>query len=266
MLGTLIKYEFKAVGRLLLPLYAAWFVAAVMLGLSISGDSDSPLFITLSGVLYGGVTVSAVVLTTIILIQRFYKNLLGSEGYLMFALPVTTGRHIANKVFSGAVWCIAGIAVAVLGGIAIAITVEGFSSFWNGFQFFIGDIKILLREEPTAILFAAELLIIALAGAAEFAAKVYAAIAVGHQWNNHRVLGAILAFIGFGVIETTLGNIVMQLSNYDLADLVFSLTDNLPIVAQMHVLMLLLILFEAAVTAIYWSICWKLLDSRLNLE
>ena len=35
MLGTLMKYEFKAVGRILLPLYGAWILIAVILGLSI---------------------------------------------------------------------------------------------------------------------------------------------------------------------------------------------------------------------------------------
>lgn len=37
------------------------------------------------------------VVTAVILIQRFYKNLLGSEGYLMFTLPVTVSQHLFSK-------------------------------------------------------------------------------------------------------------------------------------------------------------------------
>lgn len=79
MLGTLLKYEFKAVGRILLPLFGAWLIAAALLGLSIGGDGgQSVLFMALTALLYGGVAMAALILTTIILIQRFYKNLLGN--------------------------------------------------------------------------------------------------------------------------------------------------------------------------------------------
>ena len=47
--------------------------------------------------LYMGVMMAAFVVTAVILIQRFYKNLLGSEGYLMFTLPVTVTQHLLSK-------------------------------------------------------------------------------------------------------------------------------------------------------------------------
>ena len=268
MLGTLMKYEFKAVGRLLLPLYGAWLVAAIMLGLSLGGDGtgNSPLFVTISGVLYGGACVAAVILTIILLIQRFYKNLLGNEGYLMFALPVSTGKHLTNKVVSGAVWTVAGVLVGVLSAFAIVISIEGFGSFFDEAGIWIGDINLLLEETPTAILFIFEFIILMLAAAAEFVVKVYAAIAVGHQWGNHRALGAILAYIGFGIIESIIGNILSAILSSDAAMTFESLTDNLSVMTQVHLTMLMVLAGIAIVTAIYWFVCWKLLNSRLNLE
>lgn len=269
MLGTLIKYEFKAVGRLLLPLYGAWLIAAVMLGLSIgnSGPSgESTLFIVISGILYGTFAMVAVVLTCILLIQRFYKNLLGNEGYLMFALPVSTAQHMINKVISGAVWGTAGIIVAALSGILIAGFIEGFGSLWENFYFMFGDIGTMIEQEPSVILVFVEILVLVFMSFAETAAKVYAAIAVGHMWGSHRVIGAIAAFIGFGIIESILGNLIGGIGNGTVIDGYWNVTADLSNIGQVHLSMVLLIAVAAIGTVVYGFVAWKLLDKKLNLE
>ncbi len=268
MLGTLMKYEFKAIGRLLLPLYGAWLIAAAMLGLSIGGinASGSPLFVTLSGILYGCFAMVSVILTCILLIQRFYKNLLGNEGYLMFTLPVSTGKHLINKTFSGAAWGTAGLIVAVLSGIIIAGCIEGFQSIWENFNFMLGDIQIMMDREPSTVLVFVEFLLLIFLAFAETAAKVYAAIAVGHQWSNHRVFGAILAYIGFGVIESALANVITRITDGGIINGYFNMTANMSNIGQVHLTMLLLIIIAAIVAAIYSVISWLLLDRKLNLE
>ena len=269
MLGTLLKYEFKAVGRLLLPLYGAWLIAAIMLGFA-TGDSNlaggSVLFIVISGILYGAFAMVAVVLTCILLIQRFYKNLLGNEGYLMFTLPVTTGQHIVNKTLSAAVWGTAGLIVAGLSGLLIAGCSQGFGTLFDNFHFMFGDLSLMFGEEPSLPLVIVELLVGIFVVFAETAAKVYAAIAVGHQWNNHRVLGAIAAFIGFGIIESVVGNLIGRILDTGAADGVLDMTVNMSEIAQMHLTMIFFIVCFAVIAAIYGFVAWKLLDKRLNLE
>ncbi len=267
MLGTLLKYEFKAVGRLLLPLYGAWLIAAVMLGLSVGNGraaGSSVFMIAISGILYGTFAMVAVVLTCILLIQRFYKNLLGNEGYLMFTLPVSTGQHIINKIISGAVWGTAGIIVAILSGLLIAGCVEGFSTVFHNFNFMTIDIP--QQDKINIILIIAEILIIILLAFAETAAKVYTAIAIGHQWNNHRIIGAIGAFIGLGIIETMILNIINKILDAGVADGSMSMTANMTEMAQVHITMLAAMAVCAVMAAIYGFIAWKLLDKRLNLE
>ena len=267
MLGTLIKYEFKAVGRLLLPLYGAWLIAAVMLGLSIGNTgAGSNLFITLSGILYGGFAMVSVVLTCILLIQRFYKNLLGNEGYLTFALPVSTGHHLVNKTLSGAVWGTAGLIVAIISGLLIAACIEGFDAVFSNFNFLALTQEVLMQDKIHIILIILEILIVILLAFAETAAKVYAAIAVGHQWSNHRVLGAIGAFIGFGIIESVVGNLIGEILDMGVADGAVNVTTEMSQMAQVHLTMLLVIVVCAVVAAIYGFVAWKLLDKRLNLE
>ena len=267
MLGTLLKYEFKAVGRLLLPLYGAWLIAAVMLGLSVGNDGTfggSTLMIIISGILYGTFAMVAVVLTCILLIQRFYKNLLGNEGYLMFTLPVSTGQHLVNKVISGAVWGTAGIIVAILSGLLIAGCVEGFGTVFRNFNFMAIDVP--QQDKINIILIIVEILIVILLAFAVTAAKVYAAIAAGHQWSNHRVLGAIAAFIGFGIIESVIGNFIGKIMDTGMVNGAADVTTEMSQMTQVHLTMLLAIAICAVVTAIYGFIAWKLLDKRLNLE
>ena len=267
MLGTLIKYEFKAVGRLLLPLYGAWLIAAVMLGLSIgNAGAGSPLFIALSGILYGGAAMVSVVLTCILLIQRFYKNLLGNEGYLTFALPVSTGNHLINKILSGAVWGTAGLIVAIFSGLLIAACIEGFDTVFENFKFIAFESEVLMQDKINFGLIILEVFLVILVAFAETAAKVYAAIAVGHQWSNHRVLGAIAAFIGFGIIESVVGNLIGEIFDTGAADGALNMTVNMSEMAQVHLVMVLVIVLCAVVAAIYGFVAWKLLDKRLNLE
>ena len=63
-------------------------------------------------IMYGMVIIAAFVITLIVIIQRFYKNLLTDEGYLMFTLPVKAHSHITLErhcrlcvVLWPALWC-----------------------------------------------------------------------------------------------------------------------------------------------------------------
>ena len=98
MLGKLIKYEFKATGRILLPLYGALLVFALINRLLFRSSLDETInntFGTIGGIAnilsvfaYGCTMAAVFVVTFFVIVQRFYKNILGDEGYLMNTLPV----------------------------------------------------------------------------------------------------------------------------------------------------------------------------------
>lgn len=272
MLGTLMKYEFKSVGRLLLPLYGAWLVVALLLGISIGGDvnnidSNNSFFIAITGILYAFFTVFAIVITIILLIQRFYKNLLGNEGYFMFALPVSTGSHITNKILSGAIWMFIATLVAILTAIMITVPIVGIKPLFNEIGVFSSNyIAPYVRENPITIMVVIETIIFLFVSCAYSVAKIYAAISVGHQWSNHRVLGAILAYIGFGIIESTITSLFGVMSRFfSFLDL-DNITMHFSGTTQMHFAMLILLAVSVLITAIYWFVSWVLLNNKLNLE
>ena len=92
MLGKLLKYECKSIGRILLPIYALLLVLSVIFGFILRQNSAIPAVQTIQNLLGGFYTMAGFALIAItvgIIILQFYRNLLGNEGYLMFTTPVT---------------------------------------------------------------------------------------------------------------------------------------------------------------------------------
>ena len=105
MLGKLMKYEIKATSRTFLPLYFVLLVSALinrLLGPLTQDSIRIPNIISMS--LYVIILIGMFVMTFIVMISRFYKNLLSDEGYLMFTLPVKTWQHISGKLIISVIW------------------------------------------------------------------------------------------------------------------------------------------------------------------
>lgn len=113
MLKQLLKYEFKATKSLYFGLYLALALLSVVLGVSFRQENawaDNTNFGRLEiilMVLYLSVIFAIAVLCFVSTVQRFYKNLLGREGYLMHTLPVTETQLILSKLITSMVWCCA---------------------------------------------------------------------------------------------------------------------------------------------------------------
>ncbi len=101
MLGKLLKYEIPAMGRKLLPLYAAWAATALLLGLTTqSAESKNEFMVVISALLYTAIATTILVMTIILIVQRFSNSLLGDEAYFNHVLPVSVAEHIGNKAIS----------------------------------------------------------------------------------------------------------------------------------------------------------------------
>ena len=71
-----------------------------------------------------GVAIGVVCIVTII--QRFTKNLLGREGYLMHTLPVHPEQLVASKLISSMVWVICS---GVVGILSVLLMLVGLGAF-----------------------------------------------------------------------------------------------------------------------------------------
>ncbi|MGN0255340.1 MAG: hypothetical protein ACI4D6_05095 [Chordicoccus sp.] len=261
MLSRLIGYEMKAFGRILLPIYAVALVISLLVGLDLNmvskaSESAAGTFLILFLVLL----IMAIFIVTIVLsVGRFYTNLLGREGYLMFSLPTGTGTLIWAKVISSLIWSFfstvaAAVAVAIpmlaAPGTISDIADMGRQGAWD----------ILMKEiAPYRVnIILAVLLVIALL--TYNIVNIYAAIAIGHLWSDHRIIGSALAYIAMGIIEMILfgaaGNTIFQSDKW--GDLSQAMTVTGTEVAAIVVCLIGI--------AVYGFITWILLDRKLNLE
>ena len=131
MLKKLLKHEFRATARTYGGLYLALLAVSVLFGASIRGwnGTNSDAYSTAVGLLslaYTAVLIGTAVVTVMTIVQRFYGNLLGREGYLMHTLPVTEAQLVGAKLISGTVWSVCSIFAAGLsfGILAILMMAE----------------------------------------------------------------------------------------------------------------------------------------------
>ena len=195
MLGKLIKYEFRATAIYFLPIYVVLvLVSGLRYVVSLISQRFPNGFSAFSGfslsAIYLLLALGLAITTFIVIIIRFYKNLLGTEGYLMFTLPVSVEQNILAKLIPSVVWFMGS---CVLGMLTIAPAM-GLRFNDNPFTMFTG---IRLGDVPQ-ILLAVLMVIGSLAGTFLF---YYLCMCIGQMFNSHRFLVSAGAYI---VIQTVL--------------------------------------------------------------
>lgn len=281
MLAKLMKYDLRSALRKFGPLWLAVVALSVLIGLSFRFIIDAPggqsgLVIFLLGVLPSMVLfalfVAMAAMALIFIIQRFYRGLLGDEGYLMFTLPASTGAHIASKGLTALILETVSWLVAVLSGVLL-FTVYQPTELARGWQTMWLELRKLQLPAATPWLFA-EALLVLLAVAAAATLKIYLAIALGHLAKKHRALWALLAYIGIGVVLNAVFGIAMSSGllprvmgwgmNLGLSYVDDVLTLNSPGVAAGVLASALF--FELLLCALYFFLTRYILQKHLNLE
>jgi len=260
MLTKLLKYELKATGRILVPSYFALLVLAlvnrIILNASNANQWDIPVVI---GLLTYVIVVAAVAVVTLVLvIQRFYKNLLCEEGYLMFTLPVKPWQHITSKMLVAMVWTILSSIVANLSAFVIVFSFDDFNFNFN-FNF-LNELFKVSNLHP--LMFCLEGIIIIFLALAASILILYASMALGHLFSQRRILASLGSFI----VLCTLTQIVSFLALLGVGRLDFLFNPDLSSITEMHIAFLILIIFMTLISAIYFSITNYVLNKRLNLE
>ena len=205
MLGKLMKYDLRSMLRKFGPLWIAAVALSVVCGLyfrlmdSVSSSNFlMKMFVGLLPAALFGIFVAMAVMALIFVCSRFYSGLLGDEGYLMHTLPVTAGAHIASKGLTALILEIVSGLVALLCITLVAVTYSG-EELLRGWREFLAMFRQLDVPAATPWL-VAEGVIVAIAATAAETLKIYAAISLGHLAKKHRVLWAVLAYVGIDVV------------------------------------------------------------------
>lgn len=210
MLGKLMKYDLRSCLRKFGPLWIAALALSIVTGLFFrliqNTDGRVSFLVNLLTALLptalGILIVTIGVLALVFVCERFYKGLLGDEGYLMHTLPVTAGAHIASKGLTALILEIVSGIVALLCAVLVIVTFMP-EELARGWQEFVEMFRQLDFPAATPWLIA-EAMIVGLAMAAAETLKIYAAISLGHLAKRHRVLWAVLAYVGIDIALNTL--------------------------------------------------------------
>lgn len=289
MLKQLLKYEFKATKSLYFGLYLALALLSVVLGVSFRQENarvDNTNFGRLEVilmVLYLSVIFAIAVLCFVSTVQRFYKNLLGREGYLMHTLPVNENQLILSKLLTSMVWVLcSGLVGIVCITVMVSIGVIDSETFgmvdWNSWKQLWGMLYGELGAKFWLVTFWT--ILINLARLASLILCVYAACMIAHQFPKHVMVAGILAFIGLNIVETQLDKLLGTNDVSMIVDVTYRVVDVnvtgvsygvtpmrwLTAALGTDVGYLFCFAVTAAIAAAYFFLTRWLMKNKLNLE
>ena len=266
MLGKLLKYEIKATARTFLPMYALLIVFALINKFFMAVNADYlkiPQIISMS--VFVVIIVGISVMTLLVTIQRFNKNLLSDEGYLSFTLPVKAHSHIDSKMIVSLMWTALSVIVSFVSIFVMAINEETIVQLRK----FINEVIPELNKLGAAgymIMFEGFIFVIIATLASII--TIYAAITIGNMSSKHKLLAGIGAYIGFGVIEQIISSIILT-SFGGKVEKYFESLRNYSVPEVLYAVQLILLAFIAFYiifgVAYYFLTNW-MLKKKLNLE
>ncbi len=266
MLGKLIKHEWKAASRLILPLYLVLAVFTLINSLMMRLDlyPNSGVLMLIPVLLIGGYVLSILgimIMTLVTLILRFYKNLMTDEGYLMFTLPVRTHELITAKLLIACAWSVLSAIAVAASLFAVLGTPENMTLIRAGLR------ELFLQSEAMfgvhgSVLFAV-LGVSVLVSLVHSILMVYASIALGQLAGKHRVLLSFAAYVALYTVIQIIGVIMVAVVGMPLNNQPESLANVARVVRQM---MLSGIGLGAVLSVAYYWGTQFILKKRLNLE
>ena len=261
MLGKLIKHEFKATARLLLPLYLVLLVFTIMDRIALSFHFQGAIGIFTGFVTFAYIVsvIAIIVVSFIIVIFRFYKNLMSDEGYLMFTLPAKSSQLITSKLIVSYAWNLISILAAIVSLLCVFLSPERFTMLRSGWSMFLTDIQKELGSGST-VLIITEFLVMVLLGILNSILMIYASIAIGQLSNGHKLLASFAAYIGISTALQILVTAGSALLGTMFMGFFFD-ASSIP-----HVLFPLMIVYALVTSVLFYWITNRIFQKRLNLE
>ena len=191
MLEKLIKYEIRAAGGTFLIFWAAAVLLAMISGISAHGENLPGILVYLFATIFFMVAfIMIIFLTIVMMINRFYKKMLTTEGYLTHMFPAKPWQHIISNLITSLIWIAASLVVFfgasllmyLISGSSIGEFMDVLSEAAGGFSgISAGNIVLYIMYFLADVIMAILL--------------VYAAILIGGCANKHKGLFAFLTFI-----------------------------------------------------------------------
>ena len=236
MLRKLIKYEWKGFYKMGLILLGV-VVFATLLGFLASRSplwSDVRVYDSFAAGLATTISVFSIILYIILLAGtvyamliytavRFYRTMYTDEGYLLHTLPVTKHQILISKLLVSSIWLLITYIVMFASvfsfimfimeavspgsvGQMMAYLPGLFDELWRELGYMSGKDRVELAYMITSMFLS--LLVSIPAGII----TIFGAISLGQLFSKHRVLMAILCYVGINIVMSIISNVIRSIS------------------------------------------------------
>lgn len=260
MLGKLMKYEWKATWKLLVPanllIIVMTFFACVTVRLDFFDyDFDAAGFAAIMIIMMYVLSMFvAIVGTAIYLIYHFYTSTYGDQGYLLHTLPVDKHHIIIAKVLVSSTW------VLISSFLMYASILFLFNAEEDILSDFTDAVEIIVtrtyHEEFSA--FAIIMALIAmLVGLLARVLKVTACISLGQLSSNHKLITAIAFYFAMYIAER-----VVNIFYYLFLGIINDRTGTWDFGISWEFALITGLIY----TVVFYLITWHVMDKKLNLD
>ena len=287
MFGKLLKYEWRAMMRAMFPLYGAVLAISLLNSFSVGylvaaeRGGSHPLLQLVSNyiqpilmLLYLAILMVLVAFTVIQLIQRFYKGLLGQEGYLMFTLPVSALELGLSKAVVAMVMGLCSVLVALLSILVFGNGIGTPLELAAGFGQFVRALAALIQEGlqggygaemASGGIFLILLAVSCLLGLFGEIYQLYCSMALGQLANRHKAAMSVVWYLVLSTVWNVV-SVTLVVNAAALSEAFRSLFSGLSNNVLMILLGVALVLFGLVKFLLFLLGTNWLLSHRLNLE
>ena len=219
MFGKLLTYDFRSMFKQFAFVWPAALVLALVNHFTVNSfiTSASDVKQTVSGVamlVYVAILMAMFIIALVAVIQRFYKGLLGDEGYLMHTLPVKPWQLIASKLVCAVVMTFISIAVALVSMFLIfPLRLADIQEICRGLGSVFSHWNIYSTHAVIAIF---EILLLIAVSFMFGYLELYLSMSIGHLFNKNRIAWSVVAFIVLNTFWDVVGAKTLQVMFDDL--------------------------------------------------
>ncbi|MCI9676963.1 MAG: hypothetical protein HFH06_14630 [Lachnospiraceae bacterium] len=288
MLGKLLKHEWKSTWKvggmmllgLLLVSFFGWFSFQAPVWQSMSDNGYYNGF-----TLWDLMSVGVLLLYVIMLIGlnygimiyigvHFYKTMYTDEGYLTHTLPVSKHEILVSKILIGGLWMLLvtiGVFLSVMGLVSSmfgAVMPEGYSwrELWDEMQPYMGYMDDMFKDTFGMSITSYFILLAVMSVVQPFCTItiLFGAISIGQLFTKHRVLMAIVSYVGIMIVANMLSSMVQ--GAFSINQMARSLDDNAMLGRYMNVSLYFSVFLSIVEAIILYIVSHQITTKKLNME
>ena len=262
MLGKILKYDFKSIGKSLFPLYFLLLISALIsrftnfLGNSITFFK---IIYKLSMIIFVILIVGALFYTLFVSVKRYYKNLFSDEGYLTNTLPVSSTNLAISKVITSIFYFLVTIGIMIL-SLMIVVDIDSLIKNTNDLIIYAATYLKISKE-----LFVVFIITLVSVMYIYYLILIFAGISIGQSHSNNKVLFSIIWSIVLYYFGQVISTISLGIMSFFDSDFAAAMTNNIPDSSLFKQLFIFIIIVNFISIVIFYLII-KNRFKHLNLQ